>query len=356
MLHRRSVSAASLVLLFNIFICDSVLAEWYTKKAEVMGTEILAEIWMEKLSNVEEEKLKAEIALEEVMKVMRGVDTQLSPYISTSELYRVNQHASVTPQVISKSLALLIDKSLYFSKITDGAFDISFASVGWYYDYRKEKQPNDALRKSLLPAINYRLIDYDSNKLTLFFGHKNVKIDLGGVAKGYAVDLAAQKLRSLGVKHASVSAGGDTRIVGDRLGRPWLVGIKNPRKQSENDKPVILLPVVDAAVSTSGDYERFYIDEKGERVHHIINPKTGTSAREVVSVTVIGPRGIDTDPLSTSVFVLGVEKGLALVNGLKGFDCVIIDRYGKVHYSAELITPEDAEQEIGLIGIKNDAA
>ncbi len=330
-----------------VLISSIANAEWYSKRAEVMGTEIAAEIWLSNTSDPRQEKLQAEIALEEVMKVMRGVDQQLSPYISTSELYRVNQKASLTAQTISPPFAKLIDKSLYFSKITQGAFDITFASVGWHYDYRNEKKPNNALRKSLLPAINYRLIDFDRNKLTLFFGHKNVRIDLGGIAKGYAVDLAAEKLSAMGIQHASISAGGDTRILGDRLGRPWVIGIKNPRKQSENDKPIILLPIVNAAISTSGDYERFYIDDGGERVHHIINPKTGASAREVVSVTVLGPHGIDTDPMSTSVFVMGVEKGLELINRIPGFDCVIIDRYGKVHYSSELMPPEAMGKEKG---------
>ena len=132
--------------------------------------------------------------------------------------------------------------------------------------------------------------------------------------------------------------------MGDKMGRPWIVGIKNPRAGENHDSPpVIRLPLTDTAISTSGDYERYFIDDtSGERIHHIINPKTGRSATGVISVTVLGPKGVDTDPLSTTVFVLGVEKGLKLVNRLQGIDCVIIDSSGKVHFSTGLSPPESS--------------
>src|SRR5690606_39073535 len=121
--------------------------------------------------------------------------------------------------------------------------------------------------------------------------HPDIRIDLGGIAKGYAVDRAAEILRGYGVEHATVSAGGDSRLMGDKNGRPWIVGIKNPRAEDDKDAlPVIRLPLTDTAVSTSGDYERYFVDEAtGERIHHIINPKTGRSATGVISVTVLGP-------------------------------------------------------------------
>jgi thiamine biosynthesis lipoprotein len=136
--------------------------------------------------------------------------------------------------------------------------------------------------------------------------------------------------------HASLSAGGDSRVLGDKRGRPWLVGIKNPRA----DAVAISLPLDNVAVSTSGDYERYFIADSGERVHHIINPRTGKSTSGVNSVTIIGPQGFDTDPLSTSVFVMGPEKGLALINKLPGFDAVIITSQGKVLYSQGLENPQ----------------
>jgi len=138
-----------------------------------------------------------------------------------------------------------------------------------------------------------------------------------------------------GIQHATISAGGDSRVIGDRRGRPWIIGVKDPRVE---DKMALLLPLTDVAVSTSGDYERFFLE--GEtRVHHILNPATGQSAAGIMSVTVLGDNALDTDPLSTTVFVLGVEKGLLLLNRLSGFDGVIIDKSGKIYYSAGLSPP-----------------
>ena len=153
-------------------------------------------------------------------------------------------------------------------------------------------------------------------------------IDLGGIAKGYAVDRSIELLARAGIRNALVSAGGDTRVMGKRREWPWQVGIRDPRK----DGIVSMIPLEDAAISTSGDYERFF-EQDGVRYHHILNPGTGDSAREVHSASVIGMQATDTDALSTSVFVLGVNKGLALINRIPDTEAIIIDNRGLLHYS-----------------------
>ncbi len=324
------VSVGVLLLLAHI---QAAYGVWQSDTQNVMGTEVSVTVW-------HDSDALARNAIAAVMAEMHRIDQSFSPYIASSELARINRTAASAPLVVSQELAFLIDKSLYFSRISEGAFDITFGSVGRYYNYRKGLQPNEAQREKLLAAIDYHHVQLDKKTRTLFFKHPHVYIDLGGIAKGYAVDRAATMLQQAGVQHATVSAGGDSRVLGDKRGRPWLIGIKNPRQAPGDADTLIRMPLSDVAVSTSGDYERFFIDkESGERVHHILNPATGTSAGEVVSVTVLGDRGVDTDPLSTTVFVLGVAKGLALVNGLAGFDCVIIDRSGKAHYSDGLMEP-----------------
>ena len=159
-------------------------------------------------------------------------------------------------------------------------------------------------------------------------------MDLGGIAKGYAVDLGIALLKKHGVKSARLSAGGDMRLLGDKQGKPWIVGIKHPRIP---DKQKVALPLDNIAISTSGDYERFFIDEKGERIHHILSPKTGRPVNGIQSVSVIGPEAIMTDGLSTALFVLGVEKGIALIDTFEYFDVVMIDADGKVHFSNGLL-------------------
>lgn len=309
-------------------------AKWHGDTQDIMGTKISVALYLD-------DDAKAEQAITAVMAEMRRIDAHFSPYIETSELYRVNQLApkasAQKPLKISAELTNIIDKSLYYSRLSEGVFDITFASLARYYDYRKKLKPSKQQREELLPAINYRFIQLDKKNNTLWFGHPKVYIDLGGIAKGYAVDQAIAILQTYGVNHASVTAGGDSRVMGDKLGRPWLVGIKNPRA----GKVAITLPLENVAVSTSGDYERYFIDGNGERVHHIINPRTGKSpASGVNSVTIIGPMGIDTDALSTTVFILGADKGMALINTLPGFDAVIITSEGKVLYSQGLAIPQ----------------
>ena len=327
----RKICTGLIALFTLVFCAGATHAAWYSDKQSIMGTEINIILWLE-------QEAKAKQAIADVMAEMHRIDQTFSPYKDTSDLAKLNASAAKAPVKVSPELKMLVDKSLFFSRVSEGAFDITFASVGWYYDYRDNKKPSDEKLAELLPAINYKQLKLNRAESTLFYGHKNIRIDLGGIAKGHAVDKAAEILTKYGVKHASISAGGDSRIIGDRKGRPWIVGIKNPRAPKGQAESVIRLPLQDVAVSTSGDYERYFIDPKtGERIHHILNPKTGKPAGEVVSVTILGPNGLDTDPLSTTVFVLGVQKGLELVNRLPGIDCVIIDRHGKVHYSDELM-------------------
>ena len=245
------------------------------------------------------------------------------------------------PQTVSKEFYTLLEKSIAYGNLTEGAFDITFASIGFQYDYRNKKHPSAQQTEVLLPAINYQWLQLDKNKSTVLYKHPNVKIDLGGIAKGFAVDQAIEILKKHGIGHATVSAGGDSKILGDKKGQPWLIGIKNPRLTGKNGErtTVLTLPLENTAVSTSGDYERYFIDEHGKRVHHILNPKTGKPTNGIISATVIGPNGVDTDALSTSIFVLGIHKALTLINSMPNFDCVIIDSGGQIHFSEGLKTP-----------------
>jgi FAD:protein FMN transferase len=136
-----------------------------------------------------------------------------------------------------------------------------------------------------------------------------------------------------GVRHGVVAAGGDSRMLGDRCGRPWTVGVRDPRRA---DDVVALLPLEDVAVSTSGDYER-YFDDGDERCHHLIDPRTGKSPTTIRSVTVIAADGLTSEALSKTVFVLGVERGMQIVASLPGVDAVVVDAQGQLHYSAGLL-------------------
>lgn len=323
------------VLALQVLPCA---AAWHNANQSVMGTEVSVTLWTD---DTDQGQQQAEQAMAAVFAEMHRIDATYSPYKDTSELARLNRDGSKSAQTISAETWFLLKRSLHYAQITDGAFDITFASVGWFYDYRNKKQPKPSATRKLLPAINYRWLQLDEAAQTVFFQHANVRIDLGGIAKGYAVDRAIALLGHHGIRHATVSAGGDSKILGDKRGKPWLIGIKHPRLPADAPTTsVITLPLADTAVSTSGDYERFFVDEQGTRIHHIINPKTGRPAEGIMSVTVLGPHGIDTDALSTSVFVLGLTQGLALIERLAEVDGIIITTDGKTHYSSGLAPPK----------------
>lgn len=301
------------------------LAEWHSREEAIMGTAVRVELW-------HDDAAAARAAMGAVMDEMHRIDALMSPYKDDSELSRINREAVHQPVAIGKEMFDLIGRSIEFSKLSEGAFDITFSSVGYLYDYRERVRPTDAQIAKTLPGVNYRHLQLDSRKRTIRFARPGVRIDLGGIAKGHAVDNCIAILKGRGITNAIVTAGGDSRLLGDRRGRPWQVGIRDPRRRGET---VAVLPLADVAISTSGDYER-YFEEDGVRHHHIINPKTGKSASGVRSVTILGPDGITTEGLTKSVFVKGAKEGMRLIESLKGVDAIIIDDSGRMLYSPGL--------------------
>lgn len=312
------------LLIFQGVLAEAAFGAWHSDEQAIMGTSVSAEIW-------HDDSAEAAELLAAVMAEMRRIEAAYSPYIDTSELSKLNRRAAERPVKVSGEMWRLLQASQRVSELSNGAFDITYASAGRLYDYRDGDRPADRELAAAVAAIDYRHVQLSSGR-HVRFTHPDVYIDLGGIAKGYAVDQAVALLRAQGISDGIVAAGGDSRILGDRKGRPWTVGVQNPRDRGEM---IALLPLIDTAVSTSGDYER-YFEENGVRYHHIINPGNGDSARELRSVTILGPQGLFTDALSTAVFVLGLDKGLALIDGLPGVDAVIVDGEGELLYSAEL--------------------
>jgi len=307
-----------LVLLFS----QQVAADWHRQEAAIMGTNVTVELWHEDAGQAQE-------LADAVLREMRRIDDLMSTYKPGSLISKVNRNAATLPVPVNEELLLLITLSLEYSELTEGAFDITYASVGQHYDYRKGKFPDSEQLAKTLPAIDYHHVRLNHADASVSFLRKGVRIDLGGIAKGYAVDRSIGILQQAGIRNALVSAGGDTRVIGKRWDRPWNVGIRDPRRQ---DKIVSLIPLEDSAISTSGDYER-YFEKDGVRYHHILNPGTGKSSRGVHSTSIIGQTSINADALSTSVFVLGVKKGLQLINSIEDAEAVIVDNQGRLHYS-----------------------
>ena len=307
-----------------IFIAVPAYADWVRRVTDgIMGTRITVELWAD-------DTAKADQAIDALLEEMRHIDDSMSTYKPTSEVSQVNAKAADGPMHISKELFDLLTTAREYSVITDGAFDITYASVGYLYDFRKHIHPDEAQIDKALPAVNFRHVILDPKNQTVQFSQKGVRIDLGGIAKGYSVDRGIDVLKAFGVTRAYVSAGGDSRIIGDRFGKPWMVGIRDPRKGE--GQVITRIPLVDAAISTSGDYERFF-EENGVRYHHIIDPHTGHSASKVRSATVIGPYATRTDGLSKTAFVLGPEKAMAIYNRIDDIDAIIVKLDGTIIYS-----------------------
>jgi thiamine biosynthesis lipoprotein len=308
--------------------------KWLAREEAIMGTAIRVELWSEREAD-------GKTAIDAVMREMHRIDAAMSPFKPESELSRINREAASHAATLTQEMFALLQRSIAFSRLSDGAFDITFASVGQLYDYRAGTGPSEAQVAAARAAIGYQNLILDPEACTVRFARAGVRIDLGGFAKGYAVDNGAAILRRHGIAHGIVTAGGDSHIVGDRRGRPWAIGIRDPRRQGE---VVAMLPLEDAALSTSGDYERFF-ERDGVRFHHVIDPKTGKSPSHVRSVTVIAQDGLTTEAFSKSVFVMGVEKGLHFIESKPGVDAVVVDDMGVLHYTTGLLDDVPRERQ-----------
>jgi thiamine biosynthesis lipoprotein len=300
-------------------------AEWYAEQQDKMGTRVEIQLW-----SADEASARRLIAAG--MAEFDRIEAWMSTYVEGSEVSRVNREAATAAVPVSRELYDLVRRSAELSERSGGAFDITFDSVGRLYDFRARVRPDEAAIQANLPAISYRHVVLDPAPPAIRFTTPGTRINFGGIGKGYACERVAALLRAAGVSHALVNAGGDTRLIGDRRGRPWVVGIRDPDDAS---RWVTRLALDDEAISTAGDYERFF-DDDGVRYHHILDPSSGRSVSGVRSVTVIGPDATLTDGLDTAVFVMGPEKGLALIDATPGYAAVVIDAERNVRFSKSL--------------------
>jgi thiamine biosynthesis lipoprotein len=318
------------LLLACTLLTSIARAEWVERVEDgIMGTRIAVELWAEN-------RAQGEAAIEAVLTEMRRIDRDMSTYKPSSEVSRVNAKAADAPMHISDELFSLLSEAAEYSRLTDGAFDITYASVGYMYDYREHKRPDQAQIDKALPGVNYRHVVLDPKARTVKFAQPGVRIDLGGIGKGHAVDRGIAVLKARGISRALVTAGGDSRIIGDRFGHPWVVGIRHPDRKNE---VLARIPLEDAALSTSGDYER-YFEENGVRYHHIIDPQTGKSASKVRSTTIIGPTATRTDGLSKTAFVLGAKQAIEIYDRIEGIDAIVVTPEGEVLYTKGLAAPQ----------------
>jgi len=301
---------------------------WHRIEEPLMGTEVSVELWHEDVA-------QGMAAARAVIAEYHRINQRMSTYREDSEISALNRTAAERPFVTSPELFNLVARSLELGRLSGGCFDITYDSIGALYDLRAGVVPAAGEIRDRLALIDYRSVVLDPAHLTIRFARPGMRINLGGIGKGYAVERGAAILRARGVRHALLNAGGDSRVVGDRRGQPWMIGVRDPRAR---DQVIARLPLVDEAVSTAGDYER-YFDRDGVRYHHILDPATGTPSYGVKGVTVIGPDATMTDGLDTAIFVMGVRKGMELIAKLPGYEAIVVDDDGRLYYSDGLQTP-----------------
>ncbi len=290
----------------------------------------------------------SEELLKEAFYAIEKVQKELSIYDPDSEVSRLNRTAASGKQRTAYDLFYLIRKSVEVSEMTDGAFDITFASAGKLWDFSNDEfvPPDDKTVKQTLRFISFRNLLLDRNEKTVRFLRKETKIGLGGIAKGYAVSKAVEVLRSRGIAGAIVACAGDIQVIGNNNGKPWRAGIKDPR----GDSVIGTIEMYDGdAVSTSGDYERFRI-VNGRRYHHIINPSTGYPADSgLISVSVFSDDPVMSDAYSTAFFVLGFDKTRKLLKGMKSFSVVLVGSDMKVYVSESLKGKIDFRNDLAVV-------
>lgn len=272
-----------------------------------------------------------DIAVAEITRI----EKLISSWDPNSETSAINRNAGIKPVKVSEELFQLIQRALKISKLTNGAFDISYASMDkvWFFDGSMTEMPTKEAIKSSVEKVGYQNIILDAIEQSIFLKLEGMKIGFGAIGKGYAADKAKALLQEKGLVSGIINASGDLNTWGKQPnGEDWLVAIVNPLNK---DKVFSWMPVYNSAVVTSGNYEK-YVKFNDVLYTHIIDPRTGYPATGILSVTIFTKTAELADALATSIFVMGVETGLDFINQLKGVECIIVDKHNTIITSTNI--------------------
>ena len=310
-----------LVTTFNL----SAAQQPYKRTLKLMGSRF-------DITVVADGEAQGEAYIDWAVAEITRIEKLISSWDPNSHTSAINANAGKKPVKVDRELIELIQRAIAISKLTDGAFDISYASMDkiWKFDGSMTAMPDAQTIASSVEKVGFQNIVIDSKASTVFLKKEGMKIGFGAIGKGYAADKAKQLLIEKGVSAGIINASGDMNTWGKQTnGNPWKVAITNPL---DKNKVFALLPIVNSAVVTSGDYEK-YVTFNGTRYAHIIDPRTGYPATGIISATVFAPKAELADALATSVFVMGIEVGLNRINQLPGIECIIVDDQGNIHKS-----------------------
>jgi thiamine biosynthesis lipoprotein len=293
-----------------------------------------------KVQAVTDDEPQGEEAIDAALAEVARLEDLLSEWRETSEISAVNRAAGRGPVEVGPELYAVVERSIRASELTGGAFDATFGGCGHLWDFRRERPPDEDRIASCLSVVGYRRLQLDPQRSSIHLPRSGMRIGIAGIGKGYAVDRAAEVLLAHGVDDFLVDGGGDIRLAGGNLDRPWNVGIAHPRRPGEL---LARLSLDGGAIVTSGDYQR-YFERDGVRYHHILDPTTGRPARRSVAATVIAANATDADALATGLFVMGPERGLALVETLPDVEALMIDSDQRLRTSSGFPPYEDLRE------------
>ncbi|MGB6068763.1 MAG: FAD:protein FMN transferase [Desulfomonilaceae bacterium] len=323
MTFSRFLSLLAIAITLLIASCSTKeSAPLYKSSRLLMGT--LVEITIP--GSGERPKAAADAIFSELKRV-----EDLASFHEPSALTKINDQSGAGQIIADPELLALISESLRFAKETHGAFDPTIGPVTrlWNFSGGDPRLPSKSEIAAALAKVGWQRVKIDTEAGTVVLPERGMALDLGGIAKGYALDRAAHVIKKRGIPAALVNAGGDVLVVGERApGKPWRIGVQDPRNEREI---IAVADLKDCVVQTSGDYERCFI-RNGKRYHHIIDSATGYPADGVESVTIVAPTGMTT--VTAGIFVLGTEKGLKYIESIPHVEGFLIDSEGRIHKSA----------------------
>lgn len=274
--------------------------------------------------------------IDAAVKEIRRIESLLTTFNDESDTNRINQYAGIRPVVVSAEIIQLIERSKRISEVTQGAFDITYGSVDkslWNFDTQMTSLPDKKTAKKSVKLINYKNIEIDATRFTVFLKEEGMRIGFGGIGKGYAAEMAKSLLKRMGVGSGVVNASGDLTAWGNQPnGLPWTIGIANPNL---SDEIFSYLNITDMAVATSGNYEK-YVMIDGKRYSHTIDPKTGLPVSGIKSVTIISSNAEIADAMATPVTIMGVKAGLHMINQIKNIEAIIVTDDDKIYTSKNI--------------------
>lgn len=306
-----------------------IVPQVYTQSYRLMGNNF-------SFSVVANDEQQAKRCIVMAVAEVRRIEALLTTYADSSQTNLIIRNAGIEPVKVDQEVFNLIERCIKISRLTQGAFDITYGSLDkglWNFDKNMTALPSRATAKQLVRLINYENIILDRSTTTVYLKQKGMRMGFGGIGKGYAADRAKAIMQEEGVMNGIVNAAGDLTVWGTQAnGKPWTIGIAAP---DCNHLPFASLALSDISVATSGNYEKFVVID-GVKYSHTIDPKTGYPVRGIKSVTIISSSAEVADALATPVTVMGIKAGLNLINQMKNVGCIIIDDNDTIYTSKNI--------------------